>query len=73
LPAFVGTKTPEDVAKATIKAIEHDRAEVSVAPLGLRAGAALSGLLPAQMGAIQRRLGAQKIAEQMTEGQRAKR
>jgi short-subunit dehydrogenase len=73
LPPGVGTRSPEDVAKAVVGAIEHDRAEVSVAPLGLRAGAALGGLLPAKVGAIQRRLGAQKIADQMSEGQRAKR
>jgi short-subunit dehydrogenase len=73
LPPGVGTKTPEDVAKAVIGAIEHDRAEVSVAPLGLRAGVALGGLMPAKVGAVQRRLGAQKIADQMAEGQKAKR
>ena len=46
LPRFVGTKTPEDVAAAVVRAIEHDRAEVDVAPLGMRAGAAFAGLAP---------------------------
>jgi short-subunit dehydrogenase len=73
LPPFVGTKSPEDVAKAVAGAIEHDRAEVSVAPFGVRAGAALGGLMPAKAGAIQRRLGAQRIADQMSEGQKSKR
>lgn len=73
LPFYVGTKTPEQVAEAVVSAIEGNRAEISVAPLGLRAGAALSGLLPAATGAVQRRLGAQKIADQMIAGQRAKR
>jgi short-subunit dehydrogenase len=73
LPPFVGTNTPEDVGDAVVRAIETDRAEVSVAPLGIRAGAALGGLMPARVNAIQRRLGAQKIADQMSEGQRAKR
>jgi short-subunit dehydrogenase len=73
LPPFVGTKSPENVADAVVGAIEHDRAEVSVAPFGVRAGAALGGLMPAKVGAIQRRLGAQKIADQMSAGQKAKR
>jgi short-subunit dehydrogenase len=73
LPPFVGTRTPEQVAKAVVGAIEHDRAEVSVAPLGLRAGTALAALMPTTVSAVQRRLGAQKIADQMAEGQRAKR
>lgn len=73
LPPFVGTKTPEEVARAVVTAIEKDRAEVSVAPLGLRAGVALGSLLPAKVGAVQRRLGAQKIADQMARGQASKR
>ncbi len=73
LPAFVGTKTPEQVAKGVISAIEKDRAEVSVAPLGVRAGAAAAGLMPARMAAVQRRLGAQRIADSMAAGQRSKR
>ncbi len=73
LPGFVGTRTPEDVGAAVVKAIETDRAEISVAPLGLRAGVALGGLMPARVNAVQRRLGAQKIADQMSAGQRDKR
>ena len=73
LPFYVGTRTPEDVSGAVVSAIEKDRAEVSVAPVGVRAGAAFAGLFPTVAGAVQRRLGAQKIADQMIEGQRAKR
>ena len=43
LPPGVGTKTPEDVARAVVRAIESDRAEIDVAPLALRAGAAFAG------------------------------
>ena len=46
LPPFVGTKTPEQVAEAVITAIEKDRAEISVAPFDVRAGAAAAGLMP---------------------------
>ncbi len=73
LPSYVGTKRPEDVARAVIKAIEHDRAELDVAPLPLRAGAVLAGLAPGPVGAIQRRLGAAATAEQFERGQADKR
>jgi short-subunit dehydrogenase len=73
LPPFVGTRTPEDVAEAVAHAIERDRAEIGVAPLGLRAGAAFGGLLPEVSARVQRRLGAGRIADDMAEGQRDKR
>jgi uncharacterized protein len=73
LPRFVGTRTPEDVAQAVSKAIEHDRAEVGVAPLSMRAGAAFAGLAPELSARIQRRLGAGRIADDMARGQRDKR
>jgi short-subunit dehydrogenase len=73
LPSYVGTKTPEDVARAVVAAIERDRAEVDVAPLGLRVGAALAGLAPEQVAMVQRRLGASEIAGQLEHGQRDKR
>jgi len=73
LPKFVGTKSPEQVGQGVVSAIEKNRAEVSVAPLAIRGGSALAGLFPAPVAAIQRRLGAQKIADAMSEGQRSKR
>jgi uncharacterized protein len=73
LPPYVGTKTPEDVARAVIKAIEGDRSEVDVAPLPMRVGAALSGLAPETVAIVQRRLGANEIARRITDGQRDKR
>jgi short-subunit dehydrogenase len=73
LPAFVGTKTPDDVAAAVVRAIERDRAEIDVAPLGLRAGAAFSGLAPELSARVQRRLGGAKVADAMARGQQDKR
>ena len=73
LPAYVGTKRPEDVARAVVKAIEHDRAEIEVAPVALRAGTTLAALAPGPIGAIQRRLGATATADQIGRGQRDKR
>ncbi len=73
LPAFVGTKTPDEVAAAVVRAIERDRAELDVAPLSLRAGAAFAGLAPELSARLQRRLGGAKVAEDMARGQRDKR
>jgi uncharacterized protein len=73
LPAFVGTKTPDDVWAAVVRAIERDRAEIDVAPLGLRAGAAFSGLAPELSARVQRRLGGAKVADAMARGQQDKR
>jgi uncharacterized protein len=73
LPGYVGTKTPQDVADAVIAAIEKNRSEIDVAPIGMRAGAAVAGLVPELMARLQRRLGAERVAEAMAEGQRDKR
>jgi uncharacterized protein len=73
LPAYVGTKTPDDVADAVLSAIERNRAEVEVAPIGLRIGATLTALAPELAANVQRRLGADQVASQMEAGQREKR
>ena len=73
LPPYVGTKRPEDVAQAVVKAIEQNRAEIQVAPLPLRAGATLASLAPGPAGAVQRRLGAAATSAQLARGQRDKR
>jgi short-subunit dehydrogenase len=73
LPAGVGTRTPEDVAAAVIRAIERNRAEVDVAPAHMRLGANVSGLIPDVSQRVARRLGGDKIASALAEGQREKR
>jgi short-subunit dehydrogenase len=73
LPGYVALRTPDDVAAAVIKAIERNRSEIDVAPLGLRLGSAVAGLLPELSGRLQRRLGSLDIAEAMAEGQKDKR
>jgi hypothetical protein len=73
LPPYVGTKRPEDVARAVVKAIEANRAELDVAPLALRAGAHLAALAPGPVGTIQRKLGAAATAAQFEKGQADKR
>jgi len=73
LPGYVGTKTPEDVAAAVVRAIERDRSEVDVAPLALRVGTAIAGLAPEAAAIVQRRLGANEIATRIVSGQGDKR
>lgn len=73
LPPGVGTKRPQDVARAVVKAIEANRAELDVAPLPLRAGAVIASLIPGPAGAVQRRFGATAAAEQFERGQNEKR
>lgn len=73
LPRGVGTVTPEQVAEAVAKGVERDRAEIDVAPLGLRAGTLFGSLAPVTAARVQRRLGSDRIAREMAEGQRPKR
>ena len=53
LPRGVGTRSPQDVAAAVVKAITHNRAEVEVAPVGLRVGASFASLAPETAAAVQ--------------------
>ncbi len=73
LPTGMGTRTPQDVAAAAIRAIERDRAEIEVAPLLLRVGANLAAVAPGLAGAGSRRMGSDKIAANIAAGQRDKR
>ena len=73
LPPGVGTVSPEAVADAVVRAIERNRGEVDVAPVGLRAGAMAAGLAPDLAASVQRRLGGQRIAEDHVSAQASKR
>jgi short-subunit dehydrogenase len=73
LPRGVGTRTPQDVADAVIEAVEHNRAEIEVAPLGLRLGAAFAGLAPGLAASISRKMGGERVASDLAAGQRNKR
>jgi hypothetical protein len=69
----VGTSTPEDVARGVVQAIERDRCEVDVAPLGMRVGAALAGLAPGPVSRVNQRLCADRVADELAAGQRDRR
>jgi uncharacterized protein len=73
LPRGIGTRSPEDVATAVIRAIEANRAEVEVAPASLRVGASFAGLAPELAAAVSRRMGSEKIAADHVAGQQHKR
>lgn len=73
LPPGIGTRSPQDVARATARAIERNRGEVVVAPLGLRVGALFGGLAPGLSATIQRVAGGDRIGKALAEGQRNKR
>jgi short-subunit dehydrogenase len=73
LPRGVGTRTPEDVAKAVLEGIDRNRAEIDVAPFSLSSGAKFFGFSPPVMSRITRLLGADGVSEQLEAGQRDKR
>lgn len=73
LPPGVGTRTPQDVAEATVKAIEKNRAEVDVAPLTMRLGSTFASVAPEVAANVSRRLGAHKVAGEMAAGNADKR
>jgi uncharacterized protein len=73
LPPWVGTRTPDDVARAVVQGIQNGRAEIDVAPLALRLGALASGLAPETSARVQRRLGSRGIARAISSRQRGKR
>jgi short-subunit dehydrogenase len=73
LPAGVGTRSPEDVAKAVVAAIERNRGEVDVAPVTLRLGAVFGSVAPESAAKMTRRIGGDDIARQIAAGQGDKR
>jgi uncharacterized protein len=73
LPRGTGTKSPEQVAEATLRAIERNRGEIDVAPVGLKLGTLFGGVAPELAAAVTRRMGGAKVAEQFERGQLGKR
>jgi short-subunit dehydrogenase len=72
LPPGVGTRSPQDVAAAVLRAVERNRAEIEVAPLGVRLGAAIASVAPQLAADVSRRLGAERIAAAMDAGHHQK-
>ena len=72
LPPGIGTATPEAVADGVVKAIERNRAEVSVAPPQQRALVVFAHIFPSLAARAQRGSGT-KVAEDLARGQSDKR
>lgn len=72
LPPGMGTASPEQVAAAVVRAVRKDKAEIDVAPIGLRLGAMFGSLAPGLSTVAQARFGA-GVSRQMIEGQQHKR
>lgn len=70
-PPGMGTSTPEQVGAATVKAIERNKVEVTVAPLPQRAGAHLALISPALGVKAQSGSAGQKAAEDIASGHSA--
>jgi short-subunit dehydrogenase len=73
LPRGTGTKSPEDVARATLRAIERNKGEIGVAPIALKLGATMCGLAPELSATVTRKAGGDEIAAQFEVGQLDKR
>jgi short-subunit dehydrogenase len=71
-PPGLGTSTPQEVAAGVLRAIDHDRGEVQVAPRVQRLLAGFAHRRPELAGRIQQRGGA-KIADAVARGQADKR
>jgi short-subunit dehydrogenase len=73
LPPGVGTRSPDDVARAVVLAVEENRGEIDVAPLQMRVSAKFAGFAPETAAALARRFGGDRVAAEMESGQRSKR
>jgi short-subunit dehydrogenase len=73
LPPGTGTRSPDDVVRAVVSAIERNLSEVDVMPRMLRAGALIAGVAPEFAAGVTRRLRGDEIARQFEEAQRDKR
>ncbi len=73
LPVGVGTCSPQEVADAAVRAVTRNRAEISVAPVGIRLGASFASVAPTVAAAVSKRLGSERIAGEMVRGQLDKR
>jgi len=73
LPPGAGTRTPQEVAGAVVRAIEHNRAELDVAPVTLRVGAAIGSIAPGLAAWGSRLMGSDRIAAEFADRQRDER
>jgi uncharacterized protein len=73
LPLGIRPRSPDDVARAVVQAIERNRGEVDVAALPERGGVLLAGLSRDLSANVVRRLGGVEVARKMEQALRDKR
>ncbi|HKA29954.1 MAG TPA: SDR family oxidoreductase, partial [Candidatus Binatia bacterium] len=73
LPRGAGTRSPEDVADAVLRALRDDPAEITVAAIEQSLGALLAGVSHPLVASMQRMLGGGKIAAEIAAAQAHKR
>ncbi len=73
LPAGAGTRSPDDVARAVLKAVRKNVAEIDVAAFEQVLGAQLFAISPGMVNALTKASGGEKIAAAMSEAQKHKR
>jgi short-subunit dehydrogenase len=71
-PPGVRTSSPEQVAKAVVRAIEKDIAEIVVAPMEMRVSTFLGTLAPGLAARVQRMAGGDEVARKLGEVHRSK-
>jgi short-subunit dehydrogenase len=69
-PPVIGTSPPQEVVAGVISAIEHNRAEIDVAPAMVRFGAAVAAAAPAFAATAQRLLGGGRFTSELASGHR---
>jgi NADP-dependent 3-hydroxy acid dehydrogenase YdfG len=72
LPFGMSTVRPEAVAAAVVRAIRHNKAEIDVAPISLRAGAIIGAVAPGLSARAQALMG-NGLSQQLIDAQRDKR
>jgi hypothetical protein len=72
-PPGLGTTTPKKVARAVVRAIERNRNEITVAPRRQRFLSEIGYRHPEFAARVQRRGGADRIADDLAAGQADKR
>jgi short-subunit dehydrogenase len=73
LPVGVGTRSPEDVAAAVIRAVRDNPAEIDVAAIEQRLGGLIASVVPEIVGRIQAATGAGAVSRALSDGQARKR
>ncbi len=73
LPPGAGTVAPEEVADAVVRAIERNRGEIDVAPVGMRLGTAFAGFAPEVAATVIRATGGAKVGDRIGAEHRTKR